>query len=228
MLNFLNDRRYRFILLLPLAFLILNAVYFRYATVEIQKVLLNEKYIGIENEVDMLAAAVNANPERYWVDHEDNIRDSVEFLDKLHQIYAGLYKFSEGQLTLISERFFETTPIEPLDFIEFRELVSTQEHGKYIVGYTPETQTYRELYLYFRWMPGYSPEHERYLVIAGVSKYSIATNVALWVAAGQWASMAITFVLNVWLVLLITRLGSIYDKRTGEKWRKEPVPDDKY
>jgi len=82
------------------------------------------------------------------------------------------------------------------------------------------------LHLYYRWMPLYSPEHERFLVIGGVSSYSVTKNVSLWVSVGQWVSMIITFALNIWLVLLITRLGNVYESRTGDKWREEPDSDD--
>ena len=220
--KFLSNRRYRFILILPLVFLVLNAVYFKHTTKEIKEVMLNEKYIEIVDEVDMLAAAANANTERFWLDHEDSLRESVEFIDHLFQIYAGLYKYIDGQLTLISERAYQTSPIDPLDYKEFRDLVNSQEDGKYTIGYTPDNQTYRELHLYFKWMPTYTPENERFLVVAGVSLYSVVTKVALWVSVGQWISMIITFAFNVWMVLMITRLGNIYDKRTGDKWREEP------
>ena len=61
MISFLNNKRARFILLLPVVFLILNAFYFKYATREIQKAMLDEKFVEIMDTIDTLAAAVNAN-----------------------------------------------------------------------------------------------------------------------------------------------------------------------
>jgi len=50
----------------------------------------------------------------------------------------------------------------------------------------------------------------------------IASNIPFWASAGQWVSTAGTFILQVWLVVLLARLGHIYDMREGtgaEKWR---------
>jgi len=216
MLTFLNGGRHKYLLLLPILFLVLNSLYYRYVIEEIKVALLNEKYIEIVNAVNMLEAAIEANPERQWLDHEANLRDSVEFLDKLYQIYAGAYKYVGNQLELVTERFYETSPLEPLDYIEFIETVTTHESGSLVIGYAPEQQPYMEFNLYFKWMPLYSPINERFLVVAGVTSYSIVSNISVWVSVGQWVSTAITFTLNVWLILLLTRIGNVYDKRSGE------------
>jgi len=92
MTKFLNNRKRKYLTILPFVFLILNAFYYMHASDEIQNTLLQEKYEEITNAVDMLAAAVEANPERVWQEHEHNIRDSVEFMDQLYQLYAGAYK----------------------------------------------------------------------------------------------------------------------------------------
>jgi hypothetical protein len=167
----------------------------------------------------MLAAVVDADLNREWFDHERNIQNSMEFLDRLYQVYGSAYKIADGQLVLITERFYETSPFEPLEFPEFWDAIFTQESGSLIIGYTPEGQDYRDLHLYFRWMPLYFPADERYLVIAGVSKDSITSTLALWVSIGQWVSMAITFLINAWLITLLARLGYIYEERDGDKWR---------
>ena len=103
---------------------------------------------------------------------------------------------------------------------EFIQAVFSNDQGKIIIGDTPENQKYRDVYLYYRWMPFYSFAGERYLVVTGVSYYSVVSTIPLWVSVGQWVSTVITFALNTWLILLIVRLGSIYEQRTGEKWRR--------
>jgi len=137
-----------------------------------QQSMLMEKYVDVVAKVDMLAAAVDANPERHWEDHEHNIRDSVEFLDRLHQIYAAVYKPINGVLELISERTFETSIYEPFSYAEFIEAIE-QDSGGLVIGYSPIEQARRDLHIYFRWMPLYAEPGERFLVVAGVSKYSI-------------------------------------------------------
>ena len=227
MLKNINSRWGRFILLLPVVFLVLNAFYFKYAAMEIQEVMLNEKFIEIMVTIDALATAVNANPEISWLEYEDMLRSSVEFIDQLYQIYAELYVYKDGNLLHVSERYYESSPIEPFDFGDFYEVVFTQENGQYIINYTPENQASRELHLYYRWMPTYRSECEGFLVIGGVSSQSITNSISLWVSAGQWLSMSVTFALNMWMVMLIVRLGSVYEKRDCDnKWRKETNNND--
>jgi len=219
-MKFLTNKWGKFLVLVPVLFLALNAFYFMHASKEIQNALLREKYDETINFVEMLSSAVEANTERVWSDHEQNIINSVEYADKLYQIYAGAYKLVDDNLILINECFYETSPFEPFDFVEFTDAAMTQESGSLIIGYTPENQKYRELNLYFKWMPLYSPPNERYLVIAGVSKYSVTSAVPLWVSMGQLVNMGVTFIINTWLILLLVRLGYIYEDRKGEKWRK--------
>lgn len=165
MTKLFNHQRQKYLILLPMLFLVLNALYFRHATRVIGDTMLQEKYLEVLRATEMLAAAVEAKPERTWYNHEQNIIDSVEYLDKLYQVYGGTYKTVNGELVLITERFYETSIFEPMGFTEFTEAVFSQESGDLIIGYTPENQTYRELHVYYRWMPLYSPKGERFLVV---------------------------------------------------------------
>jgi hypothetical protein len=220
------NSKWKYLLLVPIVFLAMSGIYFRHAAKEIQNALLGEKYKEAIDIVDILAAAVEANTERQWQDHEQNIVASVEYTDRLYQVYAEAYKPIDGELVSITERFYETSPFAPFEFAEFIEMAAAKESGSLVIGYTPDDQDYRGLHLYFRWMPLYSPPDERYLVIVGISRYSVVSTVPLWVSAAQWASMGLTFAINVSLILLLARLGYIYDLRHGNKWRKEDGDDD--
>jgi hypothetical protein len=193
----------KYLILLPIAILIIAALYYRYDVEEIRKALLSEKIATTTNAVDTLAAAVEATPDRAAHDHELNIRAATEFLDKLYQIYSAVYKPVDGNLVLYSEQTYETSVFDPLEYPEFLAAVDAHDYGSLIIGYTPAGQSYRELYLYYRWMPSYA--EERYLVVTGISQYSIVTQIPLLVSAGQWSSMAVTLILNIWLVILIVR-----------------------
>ena len=218
-MNILRDGRKKYLLLLPVAFLLLNAIYFQYAVKKIDDAILQEKYVEIMDAIDMLAAAVEANPDRAPLDHERNICGSVEYLDSLYQIFCAAYKPVDGELTMITERYYETSMFEPMEYQDFIDAIHTRESGGLVIGYTPERQPYMELHVYFRWMPHYSDANERYLIVGAVSRHSVVTEIPVWVSAGQWASMAVTFVLNVWLIFLIVRAGSVWEQHDGEKQR---------
>ena len=214
-----NQKHYRLLPLLPILFLIFNALYFSAVTKETSRVLLEEKYLEVVTAVDMLAAAVEADHEPNWADYGQSTIRSVEYLDRQFQVYAAAFSSDGENFQLLTNRFYETSPFEPFDYPEFNALIHRKESGSIVIGYTPEKQDYRELHIYFRWLPVcYEPE-ERYLVVAGVSKYSVTVAISDWVTVGQITSMAVTFILNVTLVLLLARLGHIYGLRKGDPWR---------
>jgi hypothetical protein len=201
-MNAFKTGRRKYLLLVPIIFLVANAFYFAHATREIENAMLHEKLVEIINATNGLAAAVEGNPDRLWTDHELNIKNSVEFFDNLYQIYGGAYRCTDNGLELVTYRAYETSPFEPLDYPEFVEAINNNASGNITINYAPEEQEYRDLHLYYRWMPLYSPPNERYLVITGVSKYSIVTKIPHWVSAGQWVSTVFTFLLNMWLITL--------------------------
>ena len=209
----------KYLLLIPVLLLVFNAFYFRFATAAIRDALLEEKYEKVVQAVEMLASSVEAYPDIPWFEHEKHIIASVEHLDKQYQIYGGAYKYSDGELGIITTRYFETSIFEPLDYPEFTEMALTQDSGSMVIGYTPDFQGYRDLHLYFRWMPLYSGSYERYLVIAGVSYLSITAQVSELVTIGQMVSMIATFLLNVALIVALNQLGEVWGQRAGDKWR---------
>lgn len=195
----------RFLLLIPIGFLIMSAFFFMYATRQINSMLLHESFLKVVDCVDMLAAAAEATPERAWFENEDNIIKSIEFVDEQYQVYGAVFKVVGGEPRLITERMFETSVFDPFKFSVFWSEVFTKRRGSLVIGYTPRDQDYRDLLIYFRWMPDYS--EDGFLVVTGVSEYSVATEIPVLFSAGMWVNTLVTFVLNVWLVFLIVRGG---------------------
>ena len=214
-ITFLNHKRKKYLILLPIVILVLNAFYFQIASENIQETILQEKFIEVQNHVNMLASAVEANKTRKWIDHESNIVDSVEYLCRLPQTFAATYKPENGKLKLIStiknEREFD-----PRDYDMFTKAIE-QESGEITLSFTPTNGAPRDMHVYFTHMPLYAPPSERYLVVAAVSKYSVVTSIPEWVSSGQWLSMIVTFFINVWLIILIAKLGTIKEQREKEQ-----------
>jgi len=183
--------RWKYLLLLPLILLVFNALYYQHVIHKINETLLNEKYITTIEAVDMLSAAIETTEQTC----KESIINAVEYLDGLYQVYAAAY---DGKLVLITSRHFETSVFEPTDYPEFMEQIKVQKRGNIVIGYTPEDQEYRYLHLYYRWI-------REYLVIAGVSKYSIVTGIPLLISIGAWANTLITFLLNLGLILIFLR-----------------------
>jgi len=208
--------------LLPMALLIAVIII---VPPKVQRAMLSEKYVTMTQMVDVIAAGVEAEPTRTWHEHEVNIKKSVEQMDGIYEVYAAAYKTSDGETMLFTERHFEASIFEPFDYDEFCEAVESLESGAVTINYAPEGKVQRDLYIYFRWMPLYSPRGERYLVVMGVSRHSIVTKDYLWVTYALWAVFAISTVGTVFTTYLTACLGHIYTMRKGKsKWRERWDP----
>jgi len=214
--SFLNHCWKRYLILLPIVILVLNAFYFQFATDIIHETILQEKLIETNNHINMLANAVEANKDRVWVDHEQNIVNSVEFLDSLPLTFAAVYKPTNGTLIPISD-IDRKTGFIPLNHDCFNKAIASQDSGRLVVSFTTEEGVNRDMFTYFTYMPLYAPPDERYLVVAAVCKHSVVTTIPEWVSSGQWISMIITFFINVWLIILIVRVGHIKEHHEYEQ-----------
>ena len=107
---------------------------------------------------------------------------------------------------LISESIFNEDDFDPMIYTEFVSMVNQQEQGDLVIIYSPDQKTSRELHLFFRWVSVH-PGSDKCLLIIGVSEDDVTAEVSLWVSVGQWTSIIITFLLQVWLVVLVTSLG---------------------
>ena len=186
----------------------------------LQDAFLREIVITTTTTVDMLAAAVEAEPGRPWYDHEFNIRDGVEVLDNVPQVYAAAFKVVDGEHVLFTERFTESSPFEPFDYPEFESLIAEQDYGAVVINYTPEGQSARDLHVYFRWMPLYSRDGEQYLVVAGVSKYSIVSKAYIWISVVLWVVIAAVAVPMVRCIFKNAECGNVpREKKTRDRGR---------
>jgi hypothetical protein len=202
----------KYLILIPVLFLIINAFFCKYAIREIENNILREKSLDIFHATEMLAIAAETS-----IEYERTIINSVEFLDNLHQVFAAVYKLNNGELILLNDRHFESSIFEPMDYLEFVDTIFKHDYGESIIGYTPDSQVYREMLLFFRWMPLSPSEGTKYLVVTGVSKWSISHNIPVWISAVQWASMLVTFLLNASLIITLDHIYFAYPKHESRK-----------
>jgi len=110
---------------------------------EIAKASLEEKYIEIYHEVNMIATAVEEIADSPHREYEDSIIAAVEYLDKLYRVYASIYKYNdENGLMLLTARHqdpIDTSEVlfNPFNYEEFNECIAKQDDGKLALDYTP-------------------------------------------------------------------------------------------
>lgn len=199
----LFNTKWRFLLLIPMVILIINAFYFRYLSNEMTEIMVSQKLVEVTDGINMIAAVAltENNP-------EDTIKIGASFLDKLHYMYCGAFEQTNDGLKLISSRTMDTG-FDPLKYSQFAENVFANKHGNLTIGFTPDGQTYRELRMYFCWAPINASPQEQYLLVGGVSEESVVTKIPEMVTLGAMFNIFGTFLLNLCLVILLCRLREL-------------------
>ena len=180
--------------------------------------LLENKCEEVKNELGMIAAAVNADPTDPWDSHKDNILHFMAFLDAKPLTFAAAYAQSGSDLLLMTKRD-NATNFDPRNFNAFRDAIKKNDDGEVVIGFTPTGGVYRDMYLYYMWVPDYSEPHERYLLVAAVSKFSITVKLARWVTIANLFGTVINVLLCLWNMRWKVILGHISDWRKGNKHR---------
>jgi len=217
-----SSSKRKFLFLIPLAFLVINSLFNVYTTNEIQRALLLEKCDDIVTWINTLSAEVNSDALSGNYTYSDRLSVIAAFFDSRHDVYARAYVRHDDTLDLISEQTPDLTPFDPCNYEEFTKAALNQDSGILIIKYKPtDMAEIREMHVYFKWMPSQGYQSVRVLFVAAVSKYSVFNTVGFWVALGQWTGTLINFCLFVLALIILSFLGSIWQQRKGDKWRKE-------
>jgi len=233
MLKFFHSHK-NAVIFVSLAFILGNIYYNLWSVRAIKDARLEEKYIEVKNGVDRIAKAVNASDQVYWELHEEHIITSVTDIDSLDQVYAAAYKFDGENLHLITTRIYDerdyenTEVLTPINYEEAGVIFNGQQSGRFEIGYTPSYQKWRKMLIYYRWMPSYSAPDEKYIVLAGVTEYSIQTQIPALHTFGMCVSTALVALLFFIFILLDTKLGYWWIERGKDCYRGENNPNDKH
>jgi hypothetical protein len=194
----------KYLALLPVVFLLLNAFFFEKVTEQIKITIMNEKRIEVENHVRMLAAAVEQDKDRPWINHEQTLIKAVNSIEERPAIFACMYKRVGDHWNAVSAHS-DDIELNPFTYSEFRVMIAENESGSVEVPYARDGQKEQTWCIYFQYLPMYKQPENRYLVVTGISEQSVATTIPMWVSAGQWGSTIITFMLNIILVMTMAK-----------------------
>ena len=207
----INHKSLRYALLLP--GLILLFIGWKVPPI-IKESFIEEKFSTIIDTIEVIAAGVEScEPvDDCWL----SIIAAVEKLDDVYQIYAAAYEYNDNEYILRTSRNYETSIFEPFDYPALVSMIETKDSGKIIIGYTPERQDYRDLHIYFRKIHPHPESEQKALLLAGVSKDSIATPVFAWVNAGVAFVILLAAVPMVWEICTIVLVTRIRGARRGK------------
>ena len=190
----------KWLLLLPFLLVAVIFASIRVGSNTTEALLLREKFVAVHNMVDAIEASVNVESDVPVEDLLAHSLASVGFIDELEFVYAAAFTEQDGELVLLSARD-NATDFNPLDYEAFLEATGNNRVGELTIGFTPEGMEYRELLMYYKWMPTELP----YLIVIGVSKYSVTTKVPVVMNMSLWLMVFSTFASGLWSVYVVLR-----------------------
>ena len=154
--------------------------------IEIQKGLNRiGDYIALEDKYSVYSR------ETAWQD--DLIMSLMSSYDQEHMTYATVYKGTgKGQENLSARHpSYEGSPFDPFVYPNFRFAIE-KERGEIVLPFQPDGGEMRDMYVSWRWTPNPAEHDNPYLLITGISKFTVAVHTAdsviytaIWGGAGN-------------------------------------------
>jgi Signal transduction histidine kinase len=189
----------------------------------IDDMLLSEKLLEKQIEVDLVAEQVNLSlkKNRDWEREHDyyvnNIMISMEMLDRLPMTYAAVFDKNLHNLSARSPSY-EGGPFEPTIYQHFAKTVLSSESGSMLLPFTPPNSPSRDMYLHFKWMPSDPSVPNRVLAVVAISKYTLSNKVSAWM---QIAALSLVLAVIVCVVAFWNRHSMELANRTLEDTVKQ-------
>ena len=175
---------------------------FHIASTGIDRMLLTEKLIEKQLELDLIAEQINLSIKKNndWESaheyYEKSIVSSVELLDRVKMTYAAVFDRSLHNLSARSPSY-EGSPFEPNVFPAFINAVKTSESGNLVLPFSPPGSNERAMHLRFQWLPSDPAASDRFLAVVAISKYTVNTKLSAWVQATAVLLVIAAFIIGI-------------------------------
>ena len=167
-------------------------IFFIVFALNLSSKFLSEKVFDRRMEIDLICDMAESGGSR------DKLIESISKIDAVGG--KGTYcEIFNSNLKGLSDRspYWEEVLFNPLKYEDFRDAVQFSSRGKFDLWYdAKEGGESHILHIYFRWI--FQDTKEPLLVIVGVSKYSVETDIDSGLDVGMWlivSSVAISIVL---------------------------------
>ncbi|MCL1964266.1 MAG: hypothetical protein FWF69_04305 [Firmicutes bacterium] len=211
-----------------MVFLVLIAfcAYFYVARNNMDETLLKEmiadRRVAIDTICDTINRFVEADNDWATYDYVTILSGVVAELDAARGVYAELFDTDMHNLSKRWQAFVEDAAFEAEDYPALLQTMRENERGEVTIWFDKPDTPSHDIHIYYRWVPTNKALEGRLLIVLGVSKYAINHNISSWITYGAAALIAVTAVLMLGAVMLLCRLGYIYQQRGGaDKWRRK-------
>ena len=222
---YFNDiRKYFFVL--AILVLVLFCCYFNYAFHSVEDTLVKEQAWEKIQDLNLLSGIVDLLVEidkdtDHSYGYDEVLKFAVQYIETHYtSTFAQVFDDNLTPLTLLSLGVGGGKKHNPLDYPEFVEAVENNDSGSLVYWYETEQAGGRYIHMCFCWVPTDQSCTSRYLIAIGISKFTIKESIDYKVTYGAVALIAVTAVLIIVTVILLLKLGYIYEQREeGDKWR---------
>ena len=206
--------------LLPCTLLIMIGfcAFFYDAFQQWEESLIQENFAGRRTLVDMMADNLDERVRRGMVWEEDILVHAVSLIDEAKGTYAELF---DSRLNSLSPRSpsFHGNPFQIKNHPGVVSQIMMQDRGDAIVPFAKDTASKpHALHLYWRWVPSDKTLENRYVVLLGVSKYSLDAEISNRLIYGTVILLVVTMLNNLGNALLMKLLGHFWLSRKKDKF----------
>ena len=214
--SYLNDWR-KYLFVAAIVILVMFCLWFESAFRAVENTLVREKAWEKQQDLDLLCEVIDKLAQTDEYNYGEVLRYAVVYIETHYtSTFAQLFDDTLTPLTSLSPGVGGGAKHNPLDYPEFVAAVTTTESGTLVYRYETAEAGARDVYMCYRWVPTGT---RQYLVAVGISKYTVKESIDDRVIYGTIALIGVTAVFIVTTVILLCRLGHIYEQRTGDKWR---------
>ena len=204
---FINDIRdsgkKKYLLLIPFVVLIVLIAVMPLARGVMLDLMLREKYVEVQDLVGVIAdatdAVTNDNAEFFSF-----LKTAVESMDKLPFIYGRLFRVTPGGLQMVSipyaEPEYEGSVFDLTALDDFFDMVISEPDGKLTHTSIGSSLGDHEMYCYYRRAPIAFDLYNQYVIVGGVSRHSVITNISAVYNLVNWAMI---FIVILAILLMI-------------------------
>lgn len=213
----------KWLLVLPIVFLIFLFWALNITNSSTQHLLLEEKRGERRQSTEFLQGMmdefirVNMHSDIY--DRGDMLVHAIEFIEQnYHSTYAQVFNEDLEPLNSLHQGVQGGKKHNPLNYKEFVTAVNTKPYGDLTYYYETEEAGGRDVYITFRWI---NCGDSRYLVVMGVSKFSIITNISVLSNAVIWCMIIITSI-TMFIMIYAMLKHSVRVRRLQKAFIDEP------
>ena len=202
----------RYLLLGAILVLIGYTGYFYAVILHAEHIILKERIASVRNNLAHGVSLVDYLVKKHndWDNgfYTEMLKPLVEILDAQPNVYVELL---DDSLTTISERIVPETDLWAFDLrshSDFMEQLLTENSGETVIICTNlKDNEPLDVYFYWRWIPTDKEYENRVLMLIGVTKYSVNTQLDCWVAYGIIALILTSafFILGSIMMLTVER-----------------------